>query len=87
MAKTLPSRMQVSKFTDAMYERALKASKPPQPLDVVSAIYHRKSDTLRLTLSKGIRVELPRAQIRELAKAAPNKERPKGGRPRGSIAA
>src|ERR1700680_5319757 len=72
MRKRFPKRIPVPPFTDPMYERALKNSRRPQPFDVVTARYDRKEDMLHLTLRKGVRVQLPRAHIRELAKAAPD---------------
>jgi len=72
MRKRFPKRIPVPPFTDAMYERALKNSRRLQPFDVVAARYDRKEDMLHLTLRKGVRVQLPRAHIRELAKAAPD---------------
>lgn len=71
MAKAYPNRVSASKFTDAMYARAKKNIRRPHPLDVVAAEYDRKADMLHLRLRNGIGVQLPRAQIRELAKASP----------------
>ena len=71
MRKRFPERIPAPSLTHAMYERALKNSRRSQPFDVVAARYDRKEDMLHLTLRKGVRVQLPRTHIRELAKAAP----------------
>lgn len=54
-----------------MYRAALKAGKRDEPLDVTAASYDRTSDTIDLTLRKGVMVRLPRRQIRELANTKP----------------
>jgi hypothetical protein len=72
MAKRFPERIPVSAYTQAMYEGALKKSRRPQPFDVIGARYDRKEDMLHLTLRNAIRLQLPRAHIRELAKASPS---------------
>jgi len=54
-----------------MYKHGRKTAQD-SPFDVVRARYDRKKDALDLTLRKGITVSFPRAQIRELANAAPS---------------
>lgn len=67
MAK-VPSRIQVSPLTDAMYARG-QSTVQDEPFDVVRALYNRKRDALDLTLRKGVTVSIPRNQIRELKNA------------------
>jgi hypothetical protein len=71
MAKKVPKRVAVSPMTDAMYRAAVKNAKRDEPLDVTAARYDRVSDTIDLTLRKGVTVRLPRRQIRELKNAKP----------------
>ena len=59
-------------MTDAMYRAALKTGKRNEPLDVTAARYDRTSDTIDLTLRKGVMIRLPRRQIRELANTRPS---------------
>ena len=70
MAKSYPSQISVSRFTDEMYARARKKVKKATPLDVVGARYDRKNDMICLDLRKGVQVKLPRSQVRELARAS-----------------
>jgi hypothetical protein len=58
-------------MTDAMYRAAVKSAKQDEPLDVTVARYDRASDTIDLTLRKGVTIRLPRRQIRELKDATP----------------
>lgn len=71
MARKIPRRVVVQPLSEAMYRAALKSATLPGPYDVITAGYDRETDTLKLTLQKGISVSLPRAQIAELADAAP----------------
>jgi len=71
MARKLATPVVIQPLTDAMYQAALKTAPAAGPYDVITAIYDRRADTLDLTLRKGITVSLPRAQIAELADAAP----------------
>ena len=71
MARRYPKSITVPPMTDAMYHSAVSSRKRDEPLDVIDARYDRKADTIDLTLRKGVIVRLPRAHVRELAKAAP----------------
>lgn len=64
----VPARVNVPPLTDAMYDRGRKTPRDG-PFDVVRARYVRKSDTLQLTLRKGITIDVPRAAISELVDA------------------
>ena len=67
----IPARIALPPLTDAVYERG-RSTATDGPFDVIRAHYDRKSDTLDLTLRRGVTVSFPRMQIRELVAAMPS---------------